>query len=112
MNYRDSNLKFVRAGAGKYLLFLNRTPSTWQEEDEDVRGYHYDEVTVDSNSSSRDELISALIHTRYSTDREIAILRQKDTKEAEFAAYNEFAESCKILIDEMLGVKIEENEDI
>ena len=102
MNYKDSNLKFVRAGAEKYLLFLNRTPSTWQEEDEDVQGYHYDEVIVEAKDSARDTLISALIHTRYSTDKEVAILRQKDTKEAEFAAYNEFAESCKILIDEIL----------
>ncbi len=35
MNYRDANLKYVRAGAGKYLLFLNRQPASWQEGEDD-----------------------------------------------------------------------------
>lgn len=39
--------------------------------------------------------VSALIRERYSVDAELAILRQRDTKPAEFAAYNDFAEQCK-----------------
>ncbi len=105
MNYRDANLKYVRAGAGKYLLFLNRQPASWQEgeDNEVVSGYHYDEVIVEAADSNRDTLISALIHTRYSVDREIALLRQKESKPAEFAEYNSFAENCKEKIDEMLN---------
>lgn len=36
-----------------------------------------------------------LIRHRYSIDEEIAILRQRDTKPEEFAAYNTYAEECK-----------------
>lgn len=36
-----------------------------------------------------------LIRQRYSIDEEIAILRQRDAKPEEFAAYNTYAEECK-----------------
>lgn len=39
--------------------------------------------------------VVALIRVRYDADDETAILRQRDTKPEEFAAYNAFAESCK-----------------
>lgn len=103
MNYRDDNLRYVRAGAGKYLLFLNCIPVSWEDEEgEVVDGYSYDEVIVEAADSNRDTLISSLIHTRYNVDREIALLRQKETKPAEFAEYDSFAELCKEKIDEML----------
>lgn len=35
------------------------------------------------------------IRTKYSIDQELAILRQRDTKIAEFDEYNTFAEECK-----------------
>ena len=35
------------------------------------------------------------IRERYSVDDELAILRQRDTKPDEFAAYYEYAEQCK-----------------
>ena len=40
-------------------------------------------------------MVSDGIRARYSLDAELAILRQRDTKPEEFAAYNAFAESCK-----------------
>ena len=40
-------------------------------------------------------LIEKKIRTRYSLSAELAILRQRDTKPAEFAEYNAFAEQCK-----------------
>lgn len=39
--------------------------------------------------------VSQLIRERYDMDAEFAILRQRDTKPEEFAAYNAFAEACK-----------------
>lgn len=36
-----------------------------------------------------------LIRGKYDSDDETAVLRQRDTKPEEFAAYNEFAEECK-----------------
>ena len=43
----------------------------------------------------RGALVDAMIRTRYSVSEEFAVLRQRDTKPDEFAAYNAFAESCK-----------------
>lgn len=36
-----------------------------------------------------------LIRERYDMDDEYALLRQRDTKVAEFAAYNDYCEACK-----------------
>lgn len=41
------------------------------------------------------QYVSELIREKYSVNTELAILRQRDTKPAEFEAYNEFAENCK-----------------
>lgn len=35
------------------------------------------------------------IRAKYSLNQELAILRQRDTKPAEFAEYNAFVETCK-----------------
>lgn len=35
------------------------------------------------------------IRKKYSINQELAILRQRDTKPDEFAAYNEYVEQCK-----------------
>lgn len=40
--------------------------------------------------------VQALIWERYSVADELAILRQRDTKPDEFAAYFEYAEQCKV----------------
>ena len=39
--------------------------------------------------------VVALIRARYDQDDENAILRQRDTKPGEFAAYNTYVEDCK-----------------
>ena len=39
--------------------------------------------------------VVALIRARYDQDDENAILRQRDTKPGEFAAYNAYVEDCK-----------------
>ena len=43
-----------------------------------------------------ENLVISKIRKRYSLNQELAILRQRDTKEEEFAAYNAYAEQCKI----------------
>lgn len=107
MKYKDGNLKYVRAGEGRYILFLNRTEASWIEKEEEqevtVQGFHYDEICVDALNPDRDTLISALIHTRYKINNEIALLRQKEQKPLDFDEYNAFAELCKAQIDEMLN---------
>lgn len=39
--------------------------------------------------------VNRRIRRRYTMDDELAILRQRDSKPEEFAAYNEYAEQCK-----------------
>ncbi len=40
-------------------------------------------------------LVDDMIRCQYSISDELAILRQRDSKPEEYAAYNEFAEQCK-----------------
>ena len=39
-----------------------------------------------------------LIRKKYSINQELAILRQRDTKPAEFEEYNAYAEECKRMV--------------
>lgn len=48
--------------------------------------------------------IDRLIGMRYSIGDQIALLRQKETKQEEFAAFNDYAEACKRTVDESLGL--------
>jgi hypothetical protein len=42
-----------------------------------------------------EERVVELIREKYSIDDEIAILRQKDTKQEEYQAWYDFCEACK-----------------
>ena len=44
---------------------------------------------------SRDQMIAKVINAKYSTDAQIAILRQKDTKPEEYQEFFDFAEKVK-----------------
>lgn len=54
-----------------------------------------------------ENLIINLIRQKYTIDQELAILRQRDTKPAEFNEYNIYVEQCKAnakaLITEVKG---------
>ena len=64
-------------------------------------------LTKRNNSFDRfyGELVEKKIRKKYSVGEELAILRQRDTKPDEFAAYNEYVEQCKTETKEELGVK-------
>lgn len=64
-------------------------------------GYSYNEVDINANTASRESFIAWMIHTRYSVDDEISILRQKDSKPEKFESYNEFVEECKSRVSEL-----------
>lgn len=53
--------------------------------------------------------ILRLIRMKYRADQEFAILRQRDSKPEEFAAYNEYVEECKRKVKEMFG-EVEEDD--
>lgn len=42
-----------------------------------------------------ENLVIRKIRKRYSVNQELAILRQRDIKPTEFAAYDEYVEQCK-----------------
>ena len=48
--------------------------------------------------------IEKKIREKYSLNAELAILRQRDTKQDEFAEYFEYVEKCKALVKEELGI--------
>ena len=48
-----------------------------------------------AKSQDYGELVESLIRRKYSLSAELAILRQRDSKPAEFAEYNAYAEQCK-----------------
>lgn len=50
------------------------------------------------NGLTRDQEIALVIDSRYSLDEQIALLRQKDTKPDEWAAFNAFCEEVKAKI--------------
>lgn len=45
---------------------------------------------------SYDNLVNELVRERYSVSAELAILRQRDTKQDEFNTYNAYVEECKV----------------
>lgn len=49
-----------------------------------------------------DAEIVTLIRERYSENDELAILRQRDVKPAEFAQYNAYCEECKAKIKALI----------
>lgn len=73
----------------RFLKLLNKNKST-------------NPATYDAVYGS---LIEKEIRKKYSLSAELAILRQRDTKPEEFAAYNEYVEACKAAVKEKLGGK-------
>lgn len=51
----------------------------------------------------RKQLIVSEIRKRYDADDEIAVLRQAQTKPAEYAEYNAYVENCKKTVDEYIN---------
>ena len=51
----------------------------------------------------RKQLIVAEIRQRYDANDEMAVLRQAQTKPAEYAEYNAYAENCKKTVDEYIN---------
>ena len=48
--------------------------------------------------------ISRRIRKKYSVDKELSLLRQRDEKPEEFAEYYAFAEKCKLEVKEEMGL--------
>lgn len=64
-----------------------------------------DEMPVTFDETDYKAAVERLIRERYSVADELGILRQRDTKPEEFAAYNAFAEACKAQAKAMWNVE-------
>lgn len=51
------------------------------------------------------QLVQELINEKYSIFDEIALLRQRSTKKAEFNEYNAYCEDCKVRAKQMLELE-------
>ena len=66
--------------------------------DETRTGYEYTTVKVETNAT-RDEIIEAIIGSKYSVGAEIALTNDKDAKGDEYKAYQEL----RVLAKELAG---------
>ena len=64
-------------------------------------GFEFD--TLIAKDASKGSIVEAIIRTRFSLNDELALLRQRNTKKAEFNEYNEFAEAAKATADAILA---------
>jgi len=73
----------------------------------------WEEVPVDTlpayTEAQYEQRVTELIRERYSVSAELAVLRQRDTKPDEFAAYNAYAEECKARAREELSTSTDES---
>lgn len=63
------------------------------------------EVNPESWEQLYENLIIRKIRAKYTVNQELAILRQRDAKPAEFAEYDAYVERCKAEVKEELGMK-------
>ena len=91
----DADHILHRKGSDDYTAIRRATvtnPDEWEE-------ITVEEAENAKRSAEAEEryrhIVNERIRRRYDVNEELAILRQRDTKPEEFAAYNAFAESCK-----------------
>lgn len=64
-------------------------------------------MTADDIRALKSREIEKLIRLRYSMSDELAILRQRDEKPEEFAAYHDYSEECKRAVKIAIGEEVE-----
>ena len=64
-------------------------------------------MTAENIKSLKAREIEKLIRLHYSMSDELAILRQRDEKPEEFAAYHDYAEECKRAVKIAIGEEVE-----
>ena len=88
--YSDSDKYVHRLGTESYFKRSTLLPGDTVDKFEEV------DAIPEETGTSYNEEVNSMIRQRYSLSEELAILRQRDTKPEEFAAYNEYAEYCKV----------------
>lgn len=80
------------------VIFFN--PVEVEHEGEKAEEYK-DQVIV--AEATKPAIVEALVRRQFSVSDELGILRQRNTKKAEFTAYNDFVEEAKTLADSILA---------
>ena len=83
-----------KSSRGKWMVRFNTV-----EQDDVVT---YDEIVMDSKPDYS-SIVSALIRIRYSLDAEIALSRQRESKQAEWQEYYDFCELAKVEAKKIIG---------
>lgn len=73
-------------------------------ETQTIIDYVKPEKTLEQKLKEYPIIVEQYIRQKYSISAELAILRQRDSKPEEFEEYNSYAESCKIIAKEKLGI--------
>lgn len=81
-------------GNGKYRLYYNSVEII----NEDYTSWESEYIDVDSIEYSN--IVDSLIKRKYSSSNELAIIRQRDTKNVEYQQYYEYCEACKLMAKE------------
>ena len=61
-------------------------------------------VSPESWEQLYEDMIERKIRQKYSVNKELAILRQRDKKPKEFKAYDEYVERCKAEVKAEMGI--------
>lgn len=75
--------------------------AVYEEQADGIR-VSYEPVAAQTAAVSYEQQVEALIRERYTVSDELAILRQRDTKPAEFEVYDAFCEACKARAKEQI----------
>ena len=89
--------KIQQLGTNLYAVNYNVT----EVEIEGNIQFNYD-VAIFDHIPTYDDLVNALIRTRYSACQELALHRQREEKITEFQEYYDYCESCKVTAREIL----------
>ncbi len=90
-----------RIGTDIYVKACAMTPTDTEADFEEVAS-----VPQYTDAEYEAEVVR-LIRKRYDLNAELAILRQRDSKPEEFAAYNAFAEQCKVQAKAQLAEQLQ-----
>lgn len=97
--YSDSDKFIHRIGTKSYFkrstLLIDDTIDKFEE---------VDKIPEETDINYNEE-VNNMVRQKYSLSEELAILRQRDSKPEEFAAYNEYAEYCKVEVKKKLNIE-------
>lgn len=104
------NLKYYKVG-NRVIATMGKIDGTEITEEEFISEMQRVCANMEANAEAAywasvpyDEAVNAKIRDRYTVSQEFAVLRQKEEKPDEYAAYYAYCEACKTLVKERKGL--------